>query len=175
MTDRRRISRSDAVERSLHVHLPPFEALVEEHRRGVWRYLVAAVGAHDAGDCFQETMLSALRAYSDLRDDANLGGWLFTIAHRKVIDASRARSRRAVPVAAVPEHAVDARSEDAAADGDVWSAVAALTPTLRSAVVLRFVADRPYRDIAAALDVSEATARQRVHAALQKLREDYAR
>ena len=43
-------------------------------------------------------MIAALRAYPSLRHGDNLGGWLFTIAHRKVIDAARARDRRPVPV-----------------------------------------------------------------------------
>jgi RNA polymerase sigma factor (sigma-70 family) len=149
--------------------------LVEEHRQGLWRYLVATVGHHDANDVFQETMLAALRNYPSLRDDGNLGGWLYTIAHRKVIDAARARDRRAVPVASVPERAASFDGRDGGSGGDVWAAVASLTPALRSAVVLRYVADRPYRDVAGALGVSEATARQRVHAALQKLREEHLR
>jgi RNA polymerase sigma factor (sigma-70 family) len=154
------------------VRLPPFESLVAEHRQGLWRYLVASVGHHDAGDCFQETMIAALRAYPSLRDDSNLGGWLYTIAHRKVIDASRAQSRRPVPVGAVPDRAGTTADEHTTGD-ELWASVARLTPTLRSAVVLRYVADRPYRDIADALGVTEATARQRVHAGLQKLREEY--
>ena len=65
----------------------------------MWRYLVAAVGSSDAEDCFQETFIAALRAYPRLRAGSNLRAWVLTIAHRKALDAHRARSRRAVPVA----------------------------------------------------------------------------
>src|SRR6478609_7708042 len=78
--------------------LPPFQRFLEEHRDAVWRFLVASVGAHDADDCFQETFVSALRAYPRLRPDSNLRGWVLTIAHRKALDVHRARGRRAVPV-----------------------------------------------------------------------------
>ena len=160
-------------ERSNHVHvtLPPFQSLLDCHRHGVYRYLVAAVGQHDANDCFQETMLAALRAYPSLGHGENLGGWLYTIAHRKVIDAARARSRRPVPVGAVPDRGGGEIGDVLDAHGDVWVAVAGLPPKQRSAVLLRVVADRPYAEIAAALDCSEAAARQNVHAGLEKLRE----
>jgi len=42
--------------------LPPFQALLDEHRADVYRFLVATVGPSDADDCFQETWISALRA-----------------------------------------------------------------------------------------------------------------
>ena len=152
--------------------LPPFQSVLDEHRAALHRYLVAALGPHDGSDCFQETMLAALRAYPSLRNGDNLGGWLFTIAHRKVIDAARAGGRRATPVAEVAD-APDPRELHAAAecDGPIWNEVAALPEKQRSAVLLRVVADRPYAEVAVALACSEAAARQNVRAGLQRLRE----
>jgi RNA polymerase sigma factor (sigma-70 family) len=165
------ISRTAAPERSPYVTLPPFQTLLDDHRHVVYRYLVAAVGPHDANDCFQETMLAALRAYPSLRDGSNLGGWLFTIAHRKVIDMARARDRRPVPVGAVPERSLDEEPAILDPTDDVWVAVRGLPPKQRSAVLLRIVADRPYGEIADALECSDAAARQNVHAGLERLRE----
>ncbi len=54
----------------------------------------ASVGPPDADDAFQETFLSALRAYPRLRPDSNLRAWVLTIAHRKALDIHRARARR---------------------------------------------------------------------------------
>jgi RNA polymerase sigma factor (sigma-70 family) len=154
------------------VTLPPFQALLDEHRVGLHRYLVAAVGSHDASDCFQETMLSALRAYPTLTHSDNLGGWLYTIAHRKVIDMARARSRRALPVADVPERGIELPE---LGDGDVWRRVDALPAKQRVAVLMRHAADRPYPEIAAVLECSEAAARQSVRVGLARLREEMAR
>ena len=152
--------------------LPPFQALLDEHRTGLHRYLVAAVGVHDAGDCFQETMLSALRAYPTLPRADNLGGWLYTIAHRKVIDMARARNRRAVPVAAVPERGIDLVE---LGDGEVWGKLDELPTKQRVAVLMRHAADRPYPEIAAVLECTEAAARQNVRAGLARLREEMRR
>src|SRR5918999_5257088 len=97
------------------VRLPPFQALLDEHRDDVYRFLVASLGREEADDCFQETFISAMRAYPRLRDASNLRSWLFTIAHRKAIDAHRARARRALPVEDVPERA-DLRGPELKAD-----------------------------------------------------------
>ena len=88
------------------VKLPPFQRLLDEHRDDVHRFLVASAGPQDADDCFQETFIAALRAYPRLQDGSDLRAWLLTIAHRKAIDAHRARGRRPVPVAEGGEGAV---------------------------------------------------------------------
>ena len=87
------------------MRLPPFQRLLDEHRTDVYRFLVAAVGRQDADDCFQETFLSALRAYPRLRDASNLRGWLFTIATRKTLDHWRGERRRPIPVERLPDRA----------------------------------------------------------------------
>jgi RNA polymerase sigma factor (sigma-70 family) len=151
--------------------LPPFQRLLEEHGPAVYRFLVATAGPGDAEDCFQETFLAALRAYPRLRQDSNLRAWLMTIAHRKALDAHRSRRRRPEPVEVVPDRAAAAE-----ADGDpgVWRRVRRLPPRQRAAVVLRFVGDLPYREVALAMGSSEASARQNVRLALRRLKEEIA-
>jgi RNA polymerase sigma factor (sigma-70 family) len=156
--------------------LPPFQAFLDEHREAVWRYLRYAAGPGEADDCFQETFASALRAYPRLRPGSNGRAWVLTIAHRKALDAHRARARRALPVADVSEHEARTatRPEQPAGglrDEELWSAVGTLPERQRSAVVLRFLADLPHRDIASAIGCSEEAARRSLHEGLQKLRE----
>jgi RNA polymerase sigma factor (sigma-70 family) len=154
--------------------LPPFQVLIDRHSVELKRYLVAVVGREDASDAFQEVMLAALRAYPRLRDAGNLKAWLFTIAHNQAIDGHRRRARRPAEVALVAAGAVPAPVAIApgADEAGVWHAVAALPAKQRSAVVLRYVADLPYRDVAAAVGCSEPAARQNVREALKKLREE---
>ena len=150
--------------------LPPFQSVIDLHGRDVWRYLAAVAGVVDAPDCYQETLVSAMRAYPRLEHDSNLRGWLFRIAHRKALDSHRARSRRAVPVGDVPE-----RPAPPAAPGDdpqLWDAVRTLPAKQRGAVVARFVGDLPYADIAEILGCTEEAARQNVRAGLQRLRKE---
>jgi RNA polymerase sigma factor (sigma-70 family) len=151
------------------VRLPPFQALLDEHRDDVYRFLVASLGRDEADDCFQETFISALRAYPRIRDASNLRSWLFTIAHRKAIDAHRARGRRAVPVEEVPEQAGEG---DIGLNGEpeLWRAVRGLPAKQRAAVLHRYVNDLAYADIGRVMGCSEEAARRSVHEGLKKLR-----
>jgi RNA polymerase sigma factor (sigma-70 family) len=151
------------------VRLPPFQSLMDDHREDVYRFLVASLGREEADDCFQETFIAALRAYPRLRDASNLRSWLFTIAHRKAIDAHRARARRAVPVEEVPEQA-DAGGIGLNGEPELWRAVRDLPTKQRAAVLHRYVNDLAYVDIGQVMGCSEEAARRSVHEGLKKLR-----
>ena len=150
--------------------LPPFQRFLDAHREIVWRFLVSCVGPVEAEDCFQETFIAALHAYPRLRADSNLRAWVMTIAHNKALDSHRSRARRAVPVA--EPAAVDSRTEPPreTRDETLWAAVGELPTRQRSAVVLRYLADLPHRDIAAAIGCSEDAARRSLHDGLTNLR-----
>jgi len=150
------------------VDLPPFQHLLDAYAADLHRFCLAQAGPDHGPDCFQETVISALRAYPSLRDAHSLRGWLFTIAHRKVIDHHRSAARRAVPVPELPDVPVDPALIEGL-DG-IWARVALLPDKQRGAVALRYLADLPYAEIAAALDCSEAAARQNVRAGLARLR-----
>ena len=150
------------------VRLPPFQALMDEHREDVYRFLVASLGRDDADDCFQETFIAALRAYPRLKSAKNLRSWLFTIAHRKAIDSHRARARRAVPVEEVPEEAVTENPLNG--EPELWRAVRDLPTKQRAAVLHRYVNDLAYVDIGEVMGCSEEAARRSVHEGLKKLR-----
>jgi len=153
----------------MSVRLPPFQALLDDHRDDVYRFLVASLGREEADDCFQETFIAALRAYPRLRDASNLRSWLFTIAHRKAIDAHRARARRAVPVEEVPEQG-DAGGVGLNGEPELWRAVRELPAKQRAAVLHRYVNDLAYADIGRVMGCSEDAARRSVHEGLKKLR-----
>lgn len=149
------------------MRLPPFQSLLDDHGELVLRYLRAAVGPDEAEDCWQETMISALRAYPGLRDARNLRGWLLRIAQREALDSHRARRRRPLAV-----ERVELGSAEPGAGGDprLWSAVRGLPEKQRAAVTLRFAGDLDYRQIGELIDCSEQAARQNVRAGLRTLR-----
>jgi RNA polymerase sigma factor (sigma-70 family) len=162
----------------------PFQVFLEQNREIVYRFLVASAGPVEADDLFQETFLAALRAYPRLSHDANLRSWVLTIATRKVIDAARAAKRRptAVPdVAAIEhdpahsQHGLLAATEQEGMPFDpkdpLWRAVMGLSAKQRAAVVHRFVLDRSYREVGAALGCSAEAARANVSEGVRKLRE----
>jgi RNA polymerase sigma factor (sigma-70 family) len=151
------------------VEVPPFSSFLEEHRGTVYRFLMAAVGPHEADDCFQDTFVAALRAYPRLTDGSKLDRWVLRIASRKAIDHHRAAGRRAIPSGDLPEHAAPGGRPEL--DGDLRAAVASLPPKQRVAVVHRHVLDRSYADVAEVMGISEEAARANVYQGVKKLRE----
>jgi RNA polymerase sigma factor (sigma-70 family) len=158
------------------VKLPPFQVLLDEHRVDVYRFCVATAGRSEADDCFQETWIAALRAYPKLRRADNLRAWLLRIAHNKAMDLHRSRSRRPVPVEAVPERAA-ATPPGAGplpdAEPELWTAVRGLPPKQRTAVFCRTVLGMPYDELARMLESSEDAARRNVFEGLRTLREGW--
>jgi RNA polymerase sigma factor (sigma-70 family) len=154
----------------MSVAIPPFQEFLDEHREHVYRFLVASVGPQEADDCFQETLLSALRAYPRLRRNSNLRAWVLTIAHRKAMDSHRARSRRPV---SVPEVADSAAASNGEPDDELWDAVRALPSKQCAAVVLRFANDLPHGEIGRVLGCSEEAARRNVHEGVKRLRDTW--
>jgi RNA polymerase sigma factor (sigma-70 family) len=149
----------------------PFQSFLDEHREPVLAYLRAMVGANDAEDCFQETLIAALRAYGRM-DGRHPRAWVMTIARNKAIDHHRGRGRRPEPREQLDEVVAPGRTGGIGdLDGEVWRAVAELSEGQRSAVALRYAADLAYREIATALDCSEAAARRRVADGLRALRD----
>ena len=147
--------------------MPPFQDVVTRHGPTVLRVCRAVVGWDDAEDAWSETFLAALRAYPELPSTANVEAWLVTIAHRKAIDQHRGRSRRAVPLAELPEIAV----APVHPDDELWSALAALPPMQRQAAAYHYVGGLPYREVAAILGNSEAAARRAGADAVKALRQ----
>ena len=148
--------------------LPPFQVFLDRYSDDVWRFLVALVGVPAAEDCWQETFLSALKAYPRAAADSNLKAWVLTIAQRKAIDSFRSSKRNPLPVAEVP----DGARHDNHLDPVLWGRVAALPEKQRLAIVHRFVADLRYADIGRLIGSSEAAARRSVHEGLKRLREE---
>jgi RNA polymerase sigma factor (sigma-70 family) len=153
----------------------PFEAVVAQHGATVLRVCRAVLGPADADDAWSETFLSAMRAYPDLPEGANIEAWLVTIAHRKAIDVTRAAARRAVPVAETPDDAAAPPADSPAdgLDGELAGAVARLPAKQKQAVAYHYLAGLPYADIAAIVGGSADTVRRAAADGIATLRRSY--
>ena len=161
-----------------------FERMVHEHQDRLFALGFALTGnRHDAEEVAQDTLLRAYRAlitYSpDRIRDLKQRAWL----HRIAVNVARNRYRGLRPklvelngseqdAAPGPESRALDRTE---LDG-VAASLAALPPRYREAVVLRFVQDMSYADVAEALSQPVGTVKSNVHRALKILRgEDHDR
>ena len=151
----------------------PFEQVVAEHAATVLRVCRAILGVDDADDAWSETFISAMRAYPDLPQDANLQAWLVTIAHRKAIDVTRIRQRNAIPVAELPEQP-SSIGIPGGVDHDLWDAVNRLPDKQRKAVAYHYLGGLPYIDVAEILGGTADAARRAAADGINTLRTTFA-
>ena len=147
----------------------PFEWIVAEHGRTVWRVCRGLLPEHDAEDAWAETMLAALNAYDRLAPESDVRAWLVTIAHRKAVDVLRARARTAIPVEELPE----APSRIGLPDGrdlDLWAALATLPERQRFAVVQHHLGGLPFAQVALLTGGSVDAARKAASDGVHRLR-----
>ena len=147
----------------------PFEHVVAAHGATVLRVCRAVVGPHDADDAWSETFLSALRAYPDLPDDANVEAWLVTIAHHRAVDVLRRAARAPLPVGDLPERPAD----DQPLDRDLWTAVAALPDRQRRSLAYHHLGGLPYAEVAALIGGTAQAARRAAADGVAALRRTY--
>jgi RNA polymerase sigma factor (sigma-70 family) len=155
-------------------NLDPFELVIERHGPAVLRFCVARLGADRGEEAFQETLLAALRHYDQLQNSEAVGGWLFAIAHRKIVDIARSHARSPMASAEIEEHAGAAHDPALDAAEGVWALVADLPAKQREAIALRYLADLSHADIAAAMATTAEAARRNLFEGLKRLRKDLA-
>jgi RNA polymerase sigma factor (sigma-70 family) len=152
----------------------PFEAIVSAHGGTVLRVCRAVLGAADADDAWSETFLSAMKAYPGLPATANVEAWLITIAHRKVIDVTRAAARRAIPVAEIPAAVTGPAGRSGLdLDDDLAQALAGLPAKQKQAIAYHYLAGLPYTEVAAVLGGSAEAARRAAADGIATLRRGY--
>jgi RNA polymerase sigma factor (sigma-70 family) len=150
----------------------PFSDLVSRHGPTVYRVCRALIGPIDAEDAWSETFVSALRAYPELPADANTEAWLVRIAQRKAIDLGRARARRPVPTATIPDLSVDGPATET--NDELWAAIAALPSRQRQAVAFHHLAGRPYAEVAELIGGTAEAARRAASDGVATLRKRFA-
>lgn len=159
--------------------------------RTLWCIAAAVVGDRFAADdVVQESAMVALGKLEQFDSNSNFLAWMARIVRftalnhgrrRKSthlidhIDADRSPSGYADARANSSDHAAvtghgDLLADQHAFDDRVLAALNTLDPTARACLLLRVVMNRPYRDIALALDIAEGTAMSHVHRSRMTLR-----
>jgi RNA polymerase sigma-70 factor (ECF subfamily) len=122
--------------------------------------------AHDAEDALQDVWLDALRSLSRLNEPQALVAWLYRIARdrafarlRKARSTEQLHDESTVANAATDDDR-DFSAEDAA---QIHAALDTLPPEQREVLVLRFLEDMTYEQIAAVTGCQLGTVRSRLH------------
>ena len=127
-------------------------------------------------DLAQDTFLSAWKSLSGLREPAKLPAWLCQIARRRAQDvlrkssceriAVREYSLRALHPAETPDQAIIHQEEMST----VWRALAEIPNPYRETLVMYYRLGRSAEQVAAAMETSEESVRQRLTRGREMLR-----
>jgi RNA polymerase sigma-70 factor (ECF subfamily) len=157
-----------------------FDLFYRRHCRAVLAFHAQRVGQPElAADLTAETFAAALVAVHDhARDLPDIPlAWLFTIAHRKLIDSYRrgtvedaARRRLALEPLALEDDDLERIDATARATDVAVELARRLPPEQAHALRARVLDEREYADIARELGCSQAVVRMRVSRALNTLR-----
>ncbi len=160
-----------------------FDQLVVRHQSAVFRAALAALRVReDAEEVAQDAFIRAWRALGRFRGDSSFRTWVLRIAWNRAISRRRGLAgwlRRATPIDDVAEPAAVgdgqyASVQNAELQVHVVSAIQALSPKLRDALLLAQSGEYQYDEIARMLGVPLGTVKWRVSEARRKVREKLA-
>lgn len=155
-----------------------FEEIYDRYKQDVFRYLCGLTGAHDeAEELLAETFFRAFMGFQAFRGDSNVKTWLFSIA-KHVFFQHLKQTKRDIPTEDTLLYQLRGQYSSVDSDMEDSTALAALISQLlarkdeRSRTVFRMRLDGySFREIGAAVGVSESSARvleHRVRMYLQK-------
>ena len=156
-------------------HGPAFEVLYYRHRTSLYRYIIRLVPQKaDAEEVFQEVWMAVVRSRDRYEPSAQFSTFVFSIAHRRVMDRLRCTYRH--PNNEIPETLADpALGPERLAEGAMLGqalhkALMELPLEQREAFLLRAEGGLAPGDIAAITGVSYETAKSRLKYANRALR-----
>lgn len=152
-----------------------FEQLVAGHQ-GQLRYYIRRLLGGPAGedDLLQDTWLAVWRSIGKLRDPAAFAPWLYRIARNKVY----AQIRKQLKYQELTDQSQNLLSQEDPQDfspdeaAKIHECLGKLRPEHREVLLLRFLEEMSYQDIATVIDKSVGTVRSRIHYAKHALRRE---
>ena len=154
-----------------------FDVLVTRHQTAAYRAALAALrNREDAEEVAQDAFVRAWHNLSRFRGDAAFRTWLLTIVWNRALSRRRSVAlwwKRSAPL----EDAATVADDAPVADGSgrelrrhTVSAIDALSPKLRDALLLAQSGEHDYEAIAAMLGIPVGTVKWRVSEARKKVR-----
>ena len=156
-----------------------WQSIVKKHTPMVWQTAYRLLGNEaDAGDCLQETFVSAL-AVAQREPVRNWAALLRHLATNRGLDCLRARVRRNEHYGTNPEAATAVAdnpgprqmAQEQELRSQLRLALAELPPDQAEAFCLRFLEDMSYRAIARRMQINTNAVGVLLHRARKRLRE----
>ena len=154
-----------------------FRQLVEAYQTPAYRLAARMCGPDSAEDVTQEAFLAAWRALPEFRGDCRFSTWLYRLVSNAAIDCLRREKKHRdtgdVDDLELPDGGPSLQEQAERSDtrDAVRRALDSLSPEHRQVLLLRFMQELDYGEIAQVLDISEGTVKSRINRAKSKLRE----
>lgn len=154
---------------------PSFEQIVDAHYQGLHRFALSMCRSDaTAQDLVQQTFLQWARKGHMLRDAAKVKTWLYTTMYREWLNIAR-REKKHQQVEFEPDLHGTAQNDDDSENPRVDSttlqkAIEQLDPNYRAPLVLFYLKELSYREIAESLGIPIGTVMSRLSRAKDQLR-----
>ena len=144
-----------------------FEALLVTYQDKVFRLSYSMLGDRaQAEDAAQESFLRIWKSMDRYRGESNVGTWIFSIARNVCLTAiSKRAARRSAPI----EDAERGGPDPPDRQHDILRLVAELPENYRQVVMLFYMEDQSYDEVARLLDLPVGTVKTHLHRARQQL------
>lgn len=154
-----------------------FGGLVEQYRDNVYRLAYRMCGnAYDADEAAQEAFVAAWRALPNFRGDAKFSTWLYRLTTNAAIDVMRREKRHqtvgdgemidVADDADSPQETVERTEQQEA----VQKALSTLSEEYREILLLRYMEELDYSEIAEVLQLPSGTVKSRINRAKAALK-----
>jgi RNA polymerase sigma-70 factor (ECF subfamily) len=144
-----------------------FEALLAAYQDKVFRLCYSMLGDRaQAEDAAQESFLRIWKALDRYRGDAALGTWIFAITRNVSLTAI---TKRAAHPSAPIEEAERVTPQAPDRERDVAPLVAQLPENYRQVIMLFYLEDKSYEEVARMLDLPVGTVKTYLHRARKQL------
>lgn len=144
-----------------------FEALLAAYQDKVFRLCYSMLGDRtQAEDAAQESFLRIWKSLERYRGDSALGTWIFSITRNVCLTAiSKRAARRSAPI----EEAERAAPQTPSRERDMMRLVGQLPEKYRQAIMLFYMEERSYEEVARMLALPVGTVKTHLHRARQQL------
>ncbi|RQP12159.1 MAG: sigma-70 family RNA polymerase sigma factor [Chryseobacterium sp.] len=129
--------------------------------------------AEDEQDLFQEIVLQLWRSYDSFKGNSKISTWMYRVALNTAITLFR-KSKRQPTTDELQEHHFRVEEEDQAQQHQqvaLLYKVIKMLPQVERAIVMMYLDDLPYRDIAENLGITEVNARVKMNRLKKTLKE----
>ena len=152
-----------------------FARLVERYERPVYNVALRMLrNPEDARDVSQNVFLKAYQGLAQYDPQYRFYSWIYRIAINESLNLLRLRRREAGPVDEQQPSDGPGPAESLAEDvtqREVADAIDCLKPDYRAVIVLKYVAERSYEEIAGILGIEVKTVRSRLFTARQLMKD----